>query len=88
MKCKGLYQLALLQAAWAIGLVVFFTFVGSFSIEVYYVALYLGLLMFAEALRPKECSARPWRRVRWVLAVGYVGVLFVMFRRVVDLLTF
>jgi len=88
MTCEGIYQLAFLQAVWAIGLAVLFAFIGNFSIEVYYVALYLGLLMFAEAVLPKDRSARPWRRVRWVLVVGYVGVLLVIFRRVVDLLTF
>jgi len=74
------------QAAWMLGTILVLTALGALSLEVFFVLSLIGLLVVIELTAPFNVTPR-WRaRLRWVILVGLLGFVYVVVRRILEIL--
>ncbi|RQG90993.1 hypothetical protein [Natrarchaeobius chitinivorans] len=74
------------QLAWMLATILGFTVIGSFSLELFFVAALIGLLIVTELTAPFNVSPA-WRdRLPWLVLVGLVAFAALLARRVLVVL--
>ena len=71
---------------WILVAAVLLSVIGAFSLELFYVLSFLGFLALTELLTPSDVSVG-WRRAVGVLtALGLVGFIYLIYRRLLEVL--
>ncbi len=74
------------QAAWMLGVILILAALGALSLEIFFVLSLIGLLVMIELTAPFAVTPR-WRaRLRWVILVGLLGFVYVVVRRIIEIL--
>lgn len=74
------------QLAWMLGSVIGLSALGMLSIELFFVVSLVGLLALVELTQPVNVSPR-WRsRLKWFVALGALGFVLFVVKRVLEFL--
>lgn len=74
------------QVAWMLGTILVLTALGALSLSIFFVLSLIGLLVVIELTAPFAVTPR-WRaRLRWVILIGLCGFVYVVIRRIVEIL--
>lgn len=56
---------------------------GLLTAETYFVACFLWFLVSSEVFAPADPETAWWKRLRWIKAVGWLVLAYVVYQRVV-----
>ncbi len=74
------------QAAWMLATLLLLAVLGSLSLELFFVLSLIGLLVVTELTAPFNVTPE-WRsRLKWLTVLGLLGFVFIIFRRVLDVI--
>jgi hypothetical protein len=62
------------------------TMVNSFSIETYFVIVFVWLLISSEVFAPADGESVWWVRLRWVKTGGWVVFAYLLFHRITTVI--
>lgn len=72
------------QVGLMLGIILASIALGSLSIESFYMASFVGFLVLVELTNPVNISPR-WRsRLRWIILLGLVGMVYIWVHRLLE----
>lgn len=74
------------HVAWMLGCLVVLAVLESLTLELFFVASLIGLLVVIELTAPVEATPRWRRRLRWLVAAGLLAFVAMVVRRILAII--
>ena len=75
------------QVAWMLTVVVVLAAIGSLSLELFFFLSLVGFFLVVELTSPVAVTP-PWRRrIRWIIAAGFLVFAYLVARRLFEILS-
>lgn len=74
------------QLAWMLATALVLALLNALSYDEFFIISLIGFLVLIERTAPVRITPRWRRRLRWVVALGALGIAYLVVRRVIALL--